>query len=291
MRKRGRAVAGAAAVLLAASPAPGQHWLELSASRQLDGVSRLEVDVEYAAGELAVFPARAGRLYDYRVRYDASKFRPQREWSLSKGVGRLSVSLDGHDGVELDLDLRHLRGGSHEVGSLSLGLSREVPTYLDLTVGAAESSLELGGVPLTGLRYHTGASETRLRFDEPNPVRMDRLELAVGAASFHAEGLGNARFGSFVFEGGIGDVTLDFSGEWERSATASLDMGVGSLHLRLPRHIGVRIRRSTFLTTFEAGGLEKDGDSYRTANWETAEHRLDIDLDATFGTIEIDFVR
>lgn len=267
--------------------ASGQERVELTASRHTDGVALLRVQVEYGAGHLEVGSAPPGLLYEYRIRYDAARARPARNWSVRDGSGMLRLSLEGPGG---EPDPRNVKRGLRELGSLSLGLTREVPVELQVHAGAAEATLALGGVPLRRLRVATGASETRLHFDERNPTGMEELELEVGAASFHARGLGNARFRMLRFDGGIGEVTLDFTGEWDRDARASVDMGIGALRLRLPRDLGVRVNRSTFLTSFEAPGLQRRGDAWVTENWESAAHRLEIDLDATLGGVRVERV-
>jgi predicted membrane protein len=157
-------------------------------------------------------------------------------------------------------------------------------------VGAAASDMELGGVPLTNLTLHTGASETKLRFDRPNPVRMERMELRVGAADFEVEQLGNARFDSFDFAGGVGEVTLDFTGEWEGDATARIKLTLGTLTLRLPADIGVRITRSTVLTSFETSGFRKTDGGYESDNWDEASEHLELHIDTKFGAVEVERV-
>lgn len=311
MREVLLAVALLAAVPLAAA-APGgealaalgaQEWKEFRAARQLPGFERLELEVVYGAGQLAVAPAEGPYLYDVRMRFDASRFVPVRSWSAEEGRAKLRVALTSArgeaaariadirlDDFDLDFDLDDLRKLGDSAGRLDLRLSPDVPTHLAVHVGAAESSLELGGLPITGLELNTGASETRLSFDEPNPVRMERMSLRVGAAEFRAEKLGNAGFDRFSFEGGVGDVLLDFTGQWEGTARASIKVGVGALKLRIPRELGVRIRKKSFLTSFDAAGFTRVGDAFQSANWEAADARLELDLEAAFGSIDVEVV-
>lgn len=272
-------------VAVPASAAQQAEWLELASAREARGVETFEARVEYAAGRLSVFATDADLLYDARLRYDANRYHPRRRWSVEDGRGVLRLEVDGRDDV--DVDLEQIRNLGDEPGALDLGLSRRVPTDLRLTVGAAEVDLALGGVALRGLDLKIGAAEAEIRFDEPNPVSMGRMKLRAAVASFEALRLGNARFDNLDFEGGVGDVTLDFTGEWDRSAKAHVKMGLGSLQLRLPRDIGVRIRKRTFLAAFDADGFRKVDDGYVSPNWDSAAIRLDIDLEAAFGTIGV----
>lgn len=273
----------------AAAPAIAQsgEWYEMSARRQLAGVRTLEADIGYALGRLKVHAAPAGLLYDTNLRYDSGRFAPKRSWHLSDGTGRLTLSLNSLDDWNLD-ELDEFEGS--DLGSLDLGLSREVPTILSLEVGAAEVEMDLGGVALQRLIYKTGASETSIGFETPNPVRMDRLELAAGAAEFRASQLGNARFDTIEFTGAIGDVSLDFTGDWSGSASGDIRMGLGTLNLTFPRNLGVRIQKRGLLASFDSGGFDAVDGGFQTSNWETARSRLTLNVRAALGDIDVDFV-
>lgn len=281
---------------VAAAPAGAQEFTEVrSARRDLGRADRLRVDVEYAAGRVSVSRAAPGFLYRSHLRYDASRFDPSREFSLEEGEARLDFGMEGvksggrwirWDG--LDIDLGGLRNLEESSSTLELGLSRTVPTALSLEIGAAETDLRLGGIPLTELSVETGASETELTFDRPNPARMGRLEMEAGAASLRTRGLGNARFSELSVQGGVGDVRLDFTGEWTGDASATVEVGLGSLRLIFPEELGVRIRRESFLSSFDVPSEFRRTDAgYVTANWDSAEHRLTMDLSAALGSIRV----
>lgn len=290
------AAAGLLAVVLAAVPAKGQDWLRMTTARQADGAERVDLRVEYAAGELEIGPAEEGLLYSARLRYRGDKFRPLRSFEQSGRTASVRLGLRGlDDETDLDLNWRSLRDldlgdleGDMGEGRLEVGLSPTVPTSLDVMVGAAEAEMELGGLPLTGLSLRTGASETTVRFDAPNPARMERMEFRSGAAELELLELGNAGAAELRVEGAVGDVTLDFTGRWSRDMEASIRMGLGSLELRIPAGVGVRLRKSSLLSSFSGFGLrEADDGSYRSENWQEAEHRLELSVDAAFGSIDV----
>lgn len=290
-------VALLAAAALAAAPTalPAQERSLLRVSRQHHGqVERMEVDVELWAGEVRVSPGPPGTLYRHALSYDPRRFRARPEWSVEDGRGRLRIGLEGGDGFGfrfdpfgLDIRIPALEDLNEASGELDLQLGPEVPVDLSLDVGAAEAVMELGGIPLRSLTVRTGASDTRLRFSTPNPVHMERMRLEAGAASFHAEGLGNAGFGRFSFDGGVGDVRLDFRGEWRRDATATLNVGVGALTLVFPEDLGVEVRREAFLASFDAPGFRRDGSVYRSPNWEAAARRLRVTVSAALGSVTL----
>jgi hypothetical protein len=116
---------------------------------------------------------------------------------------------------------------------------------------------------------------------------MERLELKAGAARFVASGLGNARFEELDFKGGVGEVDLDFGGEWSSSASANLEMGLGSLKLVVPEELGVRITKRGFLADLDAPGFERVDGGWQSPNWATAEHRFEVRIRAALGSIEV----
>lgn len=303
MREAGSLAVIAAGLLagLAAPPAPAaaQEWRNFRAARQASDAESLEVELIYGAGRLQVSPSETPFLYDARIRYDASRVRPLRGWSRVDHRGRLRIAVtsigdtDRPETIHLDewdveVNLDDLRRRGDALGRVDLSLHPAVPTDLKLVVGAASADLDLGGLSLHSLEFATGASETAISFDSPNRVRMERLSLTAGAAEFEARSLGNARFDRLEFDGAIGDVLLDLTGEWDGDATAAIKMGIGELTIRVPREIGVRIERSSLLISLDAPGFEKTERVYVTPNWESAEVRLEIELQAAFGTVEVE---
>lgn len=281
-RLRGRPLHGAALLLLVgvAAPAHAQHMRSLTSARQVAGDERrLAVVVEYGAGELRVEPARGDLLYRMELRYDEEQVRPVMEYD--RAAGRLKLGVESRD---------HGRGGGHRVNRgdhATVALSPRVPLALDLKFGAGTANVELGGLALERVEIATGASESHVSFGSPNLAAAGLVRVEAGAAEVHVTGIGNARARRFEFQGGLGDATLDFGGAWDHSGTASVQMGMGSVTLRLPRSLGVRVTKSSFLTSFDHGGMVKRGDAWFSRNYDQARYKLDIALDAALGSIDI----
>ena len=145
----------------------------------------------------------------------------------------------------------------------------------------------MDGLRLTGLDIETGASETEVRISEPNPAYMESASFTVGAAHFEAHDLGYLNARRVSVKAGVGRVLLGLAGPWREDARLHVDMGLGSLELRVPRGHGLRIDRDGLLTSFDSEGLvERDG-SYYSADWEDAEHRIHVSLDASFGKVDV----
>jgi hypothetical protein len=282
-----RALALAVPLCLCAAvpPASAQTWRTVTSARQLHGEHDLAVHVEYGAGRFRLRPGAEGELYRLEMRYDEEKFTPVRSYDAAAGT--LQLGVHGRDGVRVSLGDN---GHDDEPPYLDLALSPDIPLTLDLELGAVESNVDLGGLALRSVRYRTGASDTRLTFDRPNPVACDELTMEAGAAEFEARQLANANCARVTFRGGVGHVTLDFGGSWRHSMTADLNVGIGTLQLMLPRDVGVEVHLSRFLASFDAAGFTKRGDVYQSGNFATARQRLVLHVNASLGGIDVAWV-
>lgn len=266
---------------LALSPlgVAGQDWRELTSFRQRGDTRQLDVHVRYGAGKLRIQPSTEGELYRVGLRYDSDAFDPV----ASYDDGRLEVGVDGRG--------RGINVRSNKSGELSLDLSPDIPLDLDLDFGAVEADLELGGLRVERIDVETGASDTELRFSEPNEAACERLEISMGAAALAARGLANANCRVVRSEGGVGELTLEFSGEWRQDIHADLTMALGSLKIVVPEDVGVRVEKDTFLTDFSGPRFSKLDGVYYSDNWDRAARKLTIDLDGAFGSIEVSWIR
>ena len=174
---------------------------------------------------------------------------------------------------------------------MDLLLASGVPMRLDLEFGAVRADIDLGGLSLLDLDLSTGASESIVDISEPNPLSMGTASFEVGAADFEARHLGNLNAERFEIDAGVGEVTLWFTGEWTQDARASINMGLGSMELRFPEGLGVRLKKSSFFASLDPQGLVKRGEWYYSLDWEEAERKISIDLNAAFGSVRVLWVR
>ena len=255
--------------------AQAQEWQKVTMSQQLERNDQIRAQVEYRAGRVTVRSVDEGLLYRMNLRYDEDSFEPVADFSgdhLRLGVESLG---------------RSMRLWNRQAGELELELARGIPMELDLEFGAVKADIDLGGLTLTDLDLSTGASESLITVSEPNPVPMGTASFEAGAAEFRLTQLGNLNAERIEVGAGVGSITLGFGGRWEQDASVSIDMGLGSLELRIPEGLGVRLRKDSFLTALDSEGLIKRGDVYESPDFEDADYRIDIDLDAAFGSVTV----
>lgn len=272
-----------AALMLFGAPLHGQTMRPFETFRQLHGETRLAARLEYAAGSLHLTPGREGELYRMDVAYDESRFVPVSDFDPASSSVFLGLRAAGEGGVRV-VSRNQLR----QVAAVAI--SPRVDVALDLTLGAAEADLELGGLRVTTLQVKSGASRTVVRFSKPNGTRCQSASISAGAADVSVLGLGNSRCDLIEFEGGIGKVLLDFGGGWSTNAKVEVKMAMGELTLRLPRRVGVRVTMDKFLSSFEPAGLVRRGDAFQSSNYDSTQRHVDLDVSTAIGGINVDWV-
>ncbi len=247
------------------------------------GEESLDVRVSYAVGRFEVGPISGDLLYTIKSRYDAEVFDLYSAYRKRDGRGRLRIDIEG----EADIEFSRLKDYDARAGHLELGITDAIPVSISVELGAAEALLDLGGIRLSGLKLETGASDTKIRFGKKNSEAIDRCVIRAGAATIEIESLGNSGCRHIEVEGGIGAITLDFSGDWDYNATAEIKVGLGAVEVRVPSELGVRIERKTFLMSLDAPDFWKGDDAWVSRNWSEASTRLELNLSGALGTINI----
>lgn len=273
------------AAMLAASlawpvQAEGQSWRETTLSRQLQGSGPIRAEVSYGAGTFGLRSTDERLLYRMSLRYDEDAFEPVVELTGD----RLRIAMEG-------TSRRWPFGRNSGGGSMDVELARGVPMDLELKFGAVKAEVDLGGLALTSLELSTGASESRIDVSEPNSAVMGRATFEIGAADFTLLRLGNLRAERVDVKAGVGRVALSLDGEWRQDSHLGIEMGLGALELRVPEGLGIRVRKDSFLTSFDPEGLVKRGDSYYSLDWEEADRKVTIDLSAAFGSVQVIWIR
>lgn len=271
-------LAAAAALVMMPAGAEAQSWRTVTMSRQLEEYDDLRVDVRYGAGVFSVRSTAEGLLYRMNLKYDEDRFEPVADFSGD----RLELGVETRRrGLGIDTD---------EAGELRLELARGVPMDLDLEFGAVKADVDLGGLALTDLDLSTGASESVIDISELNPSEMETASFEVGAADFTIRNLGNLNAARIRLDAGVGSLKLGLDGRWQRDARLGIDMGLGSLELRVPEGLGIQLRKDSFLTSLDSEGLVKRGNVYESLDFDSAERRVVIDLDAAFGSVSVVWV-
>jgi hypothetical protein len=275
-------VLGLAVAFLAVSDLPlsAQSMRTFTVSRKAESIPQLAVAVEFGAGILSLGAADAGELYDASLRYDQERAAPQHQYDAQQHRLDLRLRPIGNAGVRVT---NRDQMAQHAV----IGLSPAIPLTLDITLGAGEGQIELGELRIRRAAVHSVATRTVIRASRPNRIACETLDLDGGAAEVITEKLGNLRCAEIRFEGGVGQTTLDLTGEWTTTLRVRARQALGTLRLTLPKDAGVRIVLDRTLASFEPTGFTREGNAWVTPNFRTASRTIQVDVTSAVGGLEV----
>ena len=248
-------------------------------SRPLRGERRLKAEIEFAAGKLLLAPASSDQLYQLALRYDAERFQPLGSYDAGAGTVRMGVE-GGHGGIRVGLR-------SALPQTATLGFSEAVELSLDISLGAAEAELELGGYRLAELELKSGASRTTVSFSKPNPGSCRSASVSSGAGEVTVVQAGNSGCPVWRFDGGVGSVTIDLDGAWPMDGRIQLNVALGGVKLIAPRGLGLQVRMNGFLAGFDGKGFSKSGKTYTSAGYETAKRKVAVEVSSALGGVSV----
>ena len=213
----------------------------------------------------------SGQLIEGSIVYNVAALAPV----VKKGDHSVNISQAGElQGVP----------GSDLVNEWNLKLGK-TPIDLLINAGAYQGSMDFSGVPLTQLVIRDGASKNIIRFNQPNPAKMTRLEYYTGASNVEISGLANANFDEMRFEGGAGSFELDFSGTLQRDGHVQIVGGVNDIRLTLPKGLPVIINLTRALGNVNTEGTWTiHGKTYET---DGSGPRLMIDVENGVGNLDL----
>jgi len=270
-----------AAGALSSAAADLEH---ISKKIDADGARKIEASVEVGAGDITISSADISEVASVDVDYDPRRIDCTVDYDVRGGTGRLRL--------ESELLRKHNVDTDNNVWDVVL--SRRYPMMLEIEAGACDAQIDLGGLSLSELTLEIGAASGEIDFSTPNPVRMEKLSIDAGAASLEFTNLGNANFERCNFDGGAGSFELDFRGKYTDESEISIDIGLGSGEITLPRDVPVRIETGDpgwfSSVEFHNDDLEEVDDGvYESDDYEDADIRILIELDVGLGSVDIYF--
>jgi hypothetical protein len=227
---------------------PGPDITDEISVKVPDGEASLSLS--FGAGKLTLAPG-SKNLLDGVAKYNVSDFKPE----IKTEGGNVSIRQGDYNvnGFPVLNDIKN-------EWDLKLG---SVPMTLTINSGAYEGNFDFGGLALTSLTVNDGAAEVTADFSTPNLEKMSVLSYKTGASNVTLKNLGNANFGTLIFESGAGNYSLDFGGKFQRDGSVNVRSGMSNLTLVIPSTVDATVKVSSGLSNvnFPAGWIQ-NGDTY-----------------------------
>lgn len=268
------------------NPYAGEHSTKsLTKKIQLKGEKHLTVKMDIGAGIIDLRRNRTGDILNAEVEYDPEEIRVDIDYDRIKDEGKLYLkSKSRNKGLDLDTEDNYW----------FLEFGDRIPISFEIDVGACEADFDFTGLKIDKLDMDLGASSVEVDFRKPNLERISKINIDVGVSELTISGLGNANFDKLYFDGGVGDFTLDFSGEFEHRAYVDIDIGLGSLTILVPKDAGVQIKsESSFLSSFSIDKRDFDeveDDLYESNNFGEKDKELIFDIEVGLGSVEVEYI-
>jgi hypothetical protein len=254
----------------------------------LEDEKSLSVRIEFGAGKINLGKTDSKKIVEADVSYDPSYSEFFFDYDKSKDKGELFI------GTELEEEKGINLGDVEEKNWWDLSFTDEIPIDFEIDVGAAEGELDFTGLKITDLDIDIGAAKAWIQFRKPNTEEISRIRIDAGACKLEIEGLGNANFKRMDFDGGVGDFTLDFSGDLRHSADVDIEMGLGHLTILVPEDIGVKIQSNGSILSsisFDKGVFEEvEDDVWTNDKYGETEAELDLKIEVGLGAVDIEMI-
>lgn len=249
-----------------------------------EGEKHLTVILDIGVGTIDIKRNNTGDILNAEVEYNPDDMRVDINYDQRKDKGELYLVSESRDkGLDIDSEDNHWY----------LEFGDKVPISFEIDIGACEAELDFTGLRIDGLDMDMGASSIVIDFRKLNPERIPKIRIDVGASELEINGLGNANFDKLSFDGGVGDFTLDFSGDFNHRSYVDMSVGLGSLNVLVPKDAGVQIKsESSFLSSVsidEDDFEEVDDDIYESDNFGDTDKELVIEIDVGLGSVEVEF--
>lgn len=192
------------------------------------------------------------------------------EVTLRPGIGQLTLGALASPDMLIE-------------GSVETGPNERLEEELRVERGTAIVRLESRSSGPNLPFGRNAAQNWTLRLNPNVPTDL-RIEAGIGGADLDLDEL---RLNRLTFESGIGTsvVSLPRSGRLE----AHIRSGIGSLTVRLPREMAARVRVSKGLGAVTVtDALERRGDLYVSPDYDRAQARIDLAVDAGIGSVVIE---
>jgi len=248
------------------------------------GEREVTVKIKIGAANIDLKKSNSDVILDAEMEYDPDAIGIRADYVKLSDQGKVYLETDSR---ESDLDL------SKDGNYWNLQFGDLVPLSFDIEIGACDADFDFTGLLVRSLDLELGASSTQVEFSRPNSQHISEISVDVGASKLKMLGLGNANFNDMVFDGGAGDFTLDFSGDFDHTANVSIDVGIGSLRIMVPEDAGIQIRKeSSFLASFSMDQdefEEVEDDLYENANFGKTKKELVFNIEAGLGSVKVEY--
>jgi hypothetical protein len=197
----------------------------------------------------------------------------------------LNVNID-HDHSLIDI------GDKGDKLSAKIELALPGRPFIDFfaNIKAGDLDFLLGDLSIRTFELKSWAGEVSVDFDQPNRIEMENMDVSIKFGEVSLRSLGNSRFKEADINSGIGEMTIDFRGEYYNRSMARIDLDVGETSILLPEEVAIKLKISKFMFLSNINipsWFEKKGHYYYSQNYLDTERSLYLMISPGIGELDI----
>lgn len=192
-----------------------------------------------------------------------------------------------HAQIELGAGRLEVSGGAQKLLEADFSYDRpSLKPEVNYSVSGGGGDLEIIQPEQEQIHFgSSGRSEWILRFNNQVPLDLG-IEMGAGQGLLQ---LGGLALTHFSVEGGAGNLRVDLTGgTWQKDLDGRIEGGVGTVTVRLPSNVGVRVKATGGLGSVRAPGFQRDGDVYTNSAYGKAPVTLELDIEGGVGEIHLE---
>ena len=188
---------------------------------------------------------------------------------LSLGIGEITVQKGTTEWIE---------------GNAIYNVKKLKPT-VDYNLRGKIGNVEIEHKNTKSFKFSKIKNNWQLNFTDKTPLKLS-IETGAAMANLNLQGL---KLKDLGIETGIGDLTVDLRGDWEKSFETNIEAGIGQTTVYLPSDVGVKILLEKGIGTANVVGLLSQGNGvYVNEAFQNADVLLTITTEMGIG--EVSFV-
>jgi len=208
-------------------------------------VKPLSVTLDLAEGDFTIQPGPPGTDIKVEGFFDPKSYELTQSTTAGEGGGR-----DIHIGFRRNTPFFFLLlSENHPENKVTITLPQGVPTTLNLRMSKCQSRIELGGLTVNALDARLTMGDQSLSFSRPNAGRIENAVLVLKMGDIKLRGLGNSRADTMSLRGSMGDIRVNFDGDWEPGSkmSANVMLSMGDFRVLVPRDVRLKTQSIIFL--------------------------------------------
>lgn len=221
---------------------------------KLNNAKFVDVEILMAAGKLKITDG-ADNLLEAGFIYNREDLKARIKYNVLDEKGTLKIiqpSTDNEYKIKSYKNIWDLR------------FNNNVPMNMLIKFGAGDADINVNELLIKNLDLKLGAGKANINLKNSKILKKVDIEM------------------------GVGDLTLDLTGDWEHNLNVDIEGGIGKLTILLPEKVGVKAEIEKGLTDINARKFIKDGSLYYNKSYNENKPFIEVKINTGIGQVNLE---